>query len=104
MLSEEDALLKTLMCGLRSEGHTCDAAWPQAIPNGQRDVVLGADVQDLVPVHVRKVLCVVQQAQLRAQHTSRRTWRPHGRSQVAATLLGQSKFLSTQRRQVSNKT
>lgn len=43
---------------------TCNAARPEAISDGEADVILGADVQDLIPVRVRKVLCVVQQAQL----------------------------------------
>eukprot|EP00951_Prasinocladus_malaysianus_P010243 scaffold75047_cov39-Prasinocladus_malaysianus.AAC.1 len=41
-----------------------DAAGTQAVADGQRDVVLGADIQDLVPVLVRKVLLVLQQGQL----------------------------------------
>ncbi len=54
----------------RTAGHqkrrTSNAAGAQAVADGQRDVVLGADVQDLVPVRERKVLSVVQEAQLRA--------------------------------------
>ena len=49
---------------------TCNAAWPQAISNGQRDVILCADVQDLIPVGVCKILHMVQQAQLRTQKGS----------------------------------
>ena len=41
-----------------------DASGPEAVPDGQRDVVLGADVEDLVPVLVGKVLLVVHEAQL----------------------------------------
>lgn len=43
---------------------TCNAARSQAIPNGEGHIVLGADVQDLIPVGVCKVLLVLQQAQL----------------------------------------
>lgn len=49
-------------------GRTCNAAGPEAVADGQRDVVLSTDVQDLVPVSVRKVLGVVQQAELRTTH------------------------------------
>ena len=49
---------------------TCDAARPQPVADGEGDVVCGADVQDLIPVHVRKVLGVVQQAQLRSACTA----------------------------------
>ena len=49
---------------------TCNAAWPQPIANGQRDVILCTDVQDLVPVHVGKILCVVQQTQLQADSST----------------------------------
>ena len=48
--------------------HTCYAARPEAVTNGEGNVVLGADVQDLVPVGVCKVLYMLQQAQL--HHTS----------------------------------
>lgn len=47
--------------------HTCYAARPEAIPDGERDVILCADVQNLVPVGVRKVLRVIQQTQLQPQ-------------------------------------
>ena len=47
-------------------GLACNAPRPQPIADGQRDVVLCADVQDFVPVHVGEVLCVVQQTQLQA--------------------------------------
>ena len=47
-----------------SAQRTGDAAGAQAVADGQGDVVLRADVQDLVPVRVREVLRVVQQAQL----------------------------------------
>ncbi len=53
----------------RSGSSTCYAAWPEAVADGEGDVVGGADVQDLVPVHEGKVLGVVQQAQLRQQGT-----------------------------------
>lgn len=48
---------------------TCYAAGPEAVADGEGDVVGGADVQDLVPVHKGEVLGVVQQAQLRQQGT-----------------------------------
>ena len=51
-------------------GATCDAAGAQAVADGERDVVLRADVQDVVPVRVGKVLAVVQQAQLRSTQDS----------------------------------
>ena len=47
---------------------TCNTAWPQAISNGEGDVILGADVQNLVPVGVCKVLLVLQQTQLQPTH------------------------------------
>ena len=49
-----------------SRGHaqTCNAAGPQAITNGEGDIILCTDVQDLVPVRVCKVLLVLQEAQL----------------------------------------
>ena len=50
-------------------GHTSDAARPEAVSNGKGDVILRANVQDLVPVHVGKVLSVVQQAQLHNHRT-----------------------------------
>mmetsp|Transcript_3584 Transcript_3584/g.10121 ORF Transcript_3584/g.10121 Transcript_3584/m.10121 type:complete len:529 (-) Transcript_3584:53-1639(-) len=38
-----------------------DTAWPEPIPDRDRDVVLPADVKDVIPVLVRKVLLVVHQ-------------------------------------------
>lgn len=43
---------------------TCYAARPKTITNGEGDVILGTDVQNLIPVSVCKVLYVLQQAQL----------------------------------------
>ena len=43
---------------------TCYASWPESISNWQSYVILGTDVQDLIPVNICKVLCVVHQAQL----------------------------------------
>ena len=43
---------------------TCNAAGPQAVTNREGDIILGTDVQDLVPVGVCKVLLVLQEAQL----------------------------------------
>ena len=46
------------------ECHTCYAARPKAVTDGQGDIILGTDVQDLIPVGVCKVLYMIQQAQL----------------------------------------
>lgn len=61
----------------------CYAARPEAIPDGEGDVVLGADVQNLVPVCVRKVLVVFKQAQLHK-------W-PKGRLQSGGVGAGAGK-------------
>ena len=61
-------MLKSQDQGLDLERLACYAAWPQPVSNGQGDVVLGADVQDVVPVRVGKVLLLVQQGELR-HHT-----------------------------------
>ena len=48
----------------RGGAQTCNAAGPQAVTNREGDIILGTDVQDLVPVGVCKVLLVLQKAQL----------------------------------------
>lgn len=49
--------------------HTCYAAGSKAVTNGEGDVILSADVQDLIPVSVGKVLYMLQQAQLQQTPT-----------------------------------
>jgi hypothetical protein len=39
-----------------THARTSNASWAQTISDRQRDVILSADVKDLVPVCVRKVL------------------------------------------------
>ena len=48
---------------------TCYAARPKAITNGEGDVILGTDVQDLIPMSVGKVFYMLQQAQLQQTST-----------------------------------
>jgi hypothetical protein len=40
------------------------AAWPKPISNGERDVILSTYVEDVVPVLIRKVFSVVEEAEL----------------------------------------
>ena len=54
----------------RGQAQTCNAAWPEAVANGEGDIILCTDVQDLVPVCVCKVLLVLQEAQLHHIHRS----------------------------------
>ena len=53
-----------IMIVSRGGAQTCNAAGPQAITNGEGDIILSTDVQDLIPVGVCKVLLVLQEAQL----------------------------------------
>ena len=60
--------------GSHVRGRACDAARPEAIADGEGDVVLRADVQDVIPVRVREILRVVQQAQLRTTLSVSAPW------------------------------
>ena len=51
---------------LGSEGITCDASWSEAVSDAKRDVVSAADLENVVPVLVCKVLLVLQKTQLQA--------------------------------------
>ena len=58
----------------KESSHTCNAARPEAIANGKGHVILRADVQDVIPVHICKFIAVVQQTQLQQQKLVTQGW------------------------------
>lgn len=60
-----------------------DAPRAETVANGQRDIIGSTDVQNLIPVGVGKVFCVVQQTELgvdgaAARNDPRQTLRRQG--------------------------